>query len=108
MYRLRHARKTCNKENMQDIFNRCMLTSDPVILAFFEKELLKKRPKKRPITEGIRNLMADPKDIPHYMDIDDDELMEEDSSDDSADDFFESESESEIESESEQDSDVEE
>ena len=56
---------------MQDIFYRCMLTSDPVILAFFEEELLKKRPEKRPITEGIRNLMADPKDIPHYMDIDD-------------------------------------
>jgi hypothetical protein len=27
-----------------------MLTSDPVILAFFEEELLKKRPEKRPIT----------------------------------------------------------
>ena len=93
---------------MQDIFNRCMLTSDPVILAFFEKELLKKRPKKRTITEGIRNLMADPKDIPHYMDIDDDDLMEDDSSDDLDDDFYESESESEIESESEQDLTVEE
>ena len=89
---------------MKDIFHRCMLTSDPQILAFFERELLKKRPKKRPISEGIRKFLADPSEIPQYMDIDENDLLEEynddflDDSIDSSDDSSESESDSESDS----------
>ena len=91
---------------MKDIFHRCMLTSDPQILAFFERELLKKRPKKRPITEGIRKFLADPAEIPQYMDIDENDLLEDendflddiiDSSDDSSESESDSESDSTIE-----------
>ena len=58
LYRLHHGRKTSTKHNMEDIFYRCMLTSDPVILAFFEEELLKKRQASRPILEVILFFMV--------------------------------------------------
>ena len=95
---------------MKDIFQRCMLTSDPQILAFFERELLKKRPKKRPITEGLQKFLAEPSEIPQYMEIDENDLLEEeddflDDNNDFLDDIIDSSDDS---SESENDSETEE
>ena len=51
---------------MEDVVNRCLITSDPVILQQMAAELGKKRPEKTP-SASVMKLIAEPKEAPFYM-----------------------------------------
>ena len=51
---------------MEDVVNRCLMTSDPVILQHMAAELGQKRPEKNP-SASVMRLIAEPKEPPFYM-----------------------------------------